>query len=214
MVSWECTDGSCVRQIHRRPRPLFRRPTICGAAHVPFCKQAAIHVSGSALGVGQWPVCYASMRKYGPVAQRLEQGTHNPLVPGSNPGGPILEVGVQNQIENFFSGAQPIKPHVMVWVAFMSSIFPVLRDWDERLSAKRNGIPTPSGAAQRIGAIARSGDQFGIVRGASVSRTVVVLTCDCVLVWATRCRWQFSGEPEGNCRARDFLGQKIAEKRV
>ncbi len=26
--------------------------------------------------------------KHGPVAQRLEQGTHNPLVPGSNPGGP------------------------------------------------------------------------------------------------------------------------------
>ena len=26
----------------------------------------------------------------GPVAQRLEQGTHNPLVPGSNPGGPSL----------------------------------------------------------------------------------------------------------------------------
>ena len=29
----------------------------------------------------------------GPVAQRLEQGTHNPLVPGSNPGGPILHFG-------------------------------------------------------------------------------------------------------------------------
>jgi hypothetical protein len=29
------------------------------------------------------------------------------------------------------AGAQPIKPHVMVWVAFTSSIFPVLRDWDE-----------------------------------------------------------------------------------
>ena len=27
----------------------------------------------------------------GPIAQRLEQGTHNPLVPGSNPGGPILQ---------------------------------------------------------------------------------------------------------------------------
>src|SRR5207248_11260882 len=27
----------------------------------------------------------------GPVAQRLEQGTHNPLVPGSNPGGPSPE---------------------------------------------------------------------------------------------------------------------------
>jgi hypothetical protein len=26
--------------------------------------------------------------QHGPVAQRLEQGTHNPLVPGSNPGGP------------------------------------------------------------------------------------------------------------------------------
>ena len=24
----------------------------------------------------------------GSIAQRLEQGTHNPLVPGSNPGGP------------------------------------------------------------------------------------------------------------------------------
>ena len=28
---------------------------------------------------------------HGPVAQRLEQGTHNPLVPGSNPGGPSPE---------------------------------------------------------------------------------------------------------------------------
>src|SRR5437773_4822700 len=28
----------------------------------------------------------------GPVAQRLEQGTHNPLVPGSNPGGPSPEI--------------------------------------------------------------------------------------------------------------------------
>ena len=27
-------------------------------------------------------------RAVGSVAQRLEQGTHNPLVPGSNPGGP------------------------------------------------------------------------------------------------------------------------------
>jgi hypothetical protein len=26
----------------------------------------------------------------GPIAQRLEQGTHNPLVAGSNPAGPIL----------------------------------------------------------------------------------------------------------------------------
>src|SRR5438034_10652861 len=33
---------------------------------------------------------YSLNRICGPVAQRLEQGTHNPLVPGSNPGGPIL----------------------------------------------------------------------------------------------------------------------------
>ena len=28
------------------------------------------------------------MQMEGPVAQRLEQGTHNPLVGGSNPSGP------------------------------------------------------------------------------------------------------------------------------
>ena len=28
--------------------------------------------------------------QYGPVAQRLEQGTHNPLVVGSNPTGPTI----------------------------------------------------------------------------------------------------------------------------
>ncbi len=27
---------------------------------------------------------------HGSIAQRLEQGTHNPLVPGSNPGGPTI----------------------------------------------------------------------------------------------------------------------------
>jgi hypothetical protein len=59
-------------------------------------------------------------------------------------------------------------------------------------------------------AIARSGDQFGIVTGATVSRTVVVLTYDCVLVCATRCRWQFPGEPEGDCRARDFWDRRLA----
>src|SRR5205823_10272481 len=37
-------------------------------------------------------ICYDLVpEKHGPVAQRLEQGTHNPLVPGSNPGGPSPE---------------------------------------------------------------------------------------------------------------------------
>jgi hypothetical protein len=41
-----------------------------------------------ALSLSRWS--YATRCRYqnGPVAQRLEQGTHNPLVPGSNPGGP------------------------------------------------------------------------------------------------------------------------------
>jgi hypothetical protein len=34
-----------------------------------------------------------------PVAQRLEQGTHNPLVPGSNPGGPSLRFGAERKRE-------------------------------------------------------------------------------------------------------------------
>src|SRR5579884_4292459 len=32
----------------------------------------------------------ARRNELGPVAQRLEQRTHNPSVPGSNPGGPFL----------------------------------------------------------------------------------------------------------------------------
>src|ERR1051326_266868 len=32
--------------------------------------------------------CRMGRRRCGPLAQRLEQWTHNPLVPGSNPGGP------------------------------------------------------------------------------------------------------------------------------
>ena len=36
-------------------------------------------------------------RQSGPVAQRLEQGTHNPLVGGSNPSGPTRPSSIQNQ---------------------------------------------------------------------------------------------------------------------
>ncbi len=35
----------------------------------------------------------------GPVAQRLEQRTHNPLVPGSNPGGPT---SIAKDLARFF----------------------------------------------------------------------------------------------------------------
>src|SRR5690606_36450209 len=34
--------------------------------------------------------CGGNGRGGGPIAQRSEQGTHNPLVPGSSPGGPTI----------------------------------------------------------------------------------------------------------------------------
>ena len=36
---------------------------------------------------------FLSSNLHGPVAQRLEQGTHNPLVVGSNPTGPTIHGG-------------------------------------------------------------------------------------------------------------------------
>ena len=36
---------------------------------------------------------YIKKTEKGPLAQRLEQRTHNPLVPGSNPGWPIFSFG-------------------------------------------------------------------------------------------------------------------------
>gem|GEM_PF-2951695 len=37
-----------------------------------------------------WAVLFLFLFLSGPVAQRLEQGTHNPLVVGSNPSGPTI----------------------------------------------------------------------------------------------------------------------------
>jgi hypothetical protein len=44
----------------------------------------------------------------GPVAQRLEQGTHNPLVPGSNPGGPSLGFGAARKGQHASRRAPPV----------------------------------------------------------------------------------------------------------
>ena len=61
--------------------------------HAPF--KSAIRIPQSEIfieSIRDWSggVCYVLLsHRCGPVAQRLEQGTHNPLVPGSNPGGPI-----------------------------------------------------------------------------------------------------------------------------
>src|SRR5205807_2603618 len=43
----------------------------------------------------------------GPVAQRSEQGTHNPLVPGSNPGGPNVLVANSANAERALAGRPP-----------------------------------------------------------------------------------------------------------
>ena len=45
----------------------------------------------------------------GPVAQRLEQGTHNPLVVGSNPTGPTIfcdRIAISG-VENYVFGSNP-----------------------------------------------------------------------------------------------------------
>ena len=52
------------------------------AARYPECAQAGMG--------GSWDSMQnIAPNTLGPLAQRLEQGTHNPLVAGSNPAGPI-----------------------------------------------------------------------------------------------------------------------------
>ncbi len=53
-------------------------------------------------------------RQHGPVAQWLEQGTHNPLVGGSNPSRPTRAVLMNPMsVESLFSGTdvQPVWKH-------------------------------------------------------------------------------------------------------
>ena len=53
---------------------------------------SAVRAAPKAFGVGHQRFGMFNLEATrGPVAQRLEQGTHNPLVPGSNPGGPSFQ---------------------------------------------------------------------------------------------------------------------------
>src|SRR4051794_38842236 len=54
-------------------------------------------------------------RAFGPVAQRLEQGTHNSLVPGSNPGGPFKNQGAKPKPAWFRVPAMPGMPRLLKW---------------------------------------------------------------------------------------------------
>ena len=54
--------------------------------------RAGQNIAGLPCAFPGWSIvvrCVLLSALSGPVAQRLEQGTHNPLVPGSNPGGPM-----------------------------------------------------------------------------------------------------------------------------
>ena len=52
---------------------------------------AGIFESGRGTSSGGFgPLIRATMISFGPLAQRLVQRTHNPLVVGSNPTGPII----------------------------------------------------------------------------------------------------------------------------
>ena len=111
------------------------------------------------------------------------------------------------------AGTEPIKSRAAVWVAFTLSIFRFCVIGTSGFGqTKWNTHSERSSATNRCNcAIWRSlCNRHRCVR---MSRSGV-LTCDCVLVWAIRCGWQFPRKPEGNCRARDFLGRKIDEKRV
>ena len=67
---------------------VFSRLTLSALAQSSRIDQGETCRPNSALDVERWMLDVRASSRGGPVAQRLEQGTHNPLVPGSNPGGP------------------------------------------------------------------------------------------------------------------------------
>lgn len=72
--------------------PVFSGPHVMPKACLLMAKTPAIQQE---ISLPPWPLCARSTtlcRRCGPIAQRLEQRTHNPLVPGSNPGGPTMEI--------------------------------------------------------------------------------------------------------------------------
>ena len=79
---------ACIRWCNPRRRCSgSRTPTDGILASAPYGKSTA--GSGKPQFAETVDKCFR-LRQLGPVAQRLEQGTHNPLVVGSNPTGPIF----------------------------------------------------------------------------------------------------------------------------
>ena len=56
------------------------------------------------------------MASEGPVAQRLEQGTHNPLVGGSNPSGPTSSSILRRRTALLRWSIASLRGEVVVWV--------------------------------------------------------------------------------------------------
>src|SRR5260370_20803457 len=70
----------------------------------------------------------------------------------------------------------------------------------------------PNRAADRIGAVARSGAEPAIVGDASLSCAMVAFAIDRILVWATCRGWQLARGPLGNCRQRRFFSYRRLAK--
>src|SRR6478752_4650328 len=68
------------------------------------------------------------------IAQRLEQGTHNPLVPGSNPGGPSLRFGADK-------AKLPCRNNVKAAGVFLFSRAPKTTAWQASPIHFRFSIP-------------------------------------------------------------------------
>lgn len=99
----------------------------------------------------------------GPVAQWLEQGTHNPLVPGSSPGGPTNQShAILRRKENaIFRGKTGAKEHLSpvqksaflrISVVFLSRSFRQPKLSLPLVSSSSDCVPTNQSAVDRLSA--------------------------------------------------------------
>ncbi len=144
----------------------------------------------------------------GPIAQRLEQSTHNALVPGSNPGGPTESVaGVGNQLalakEKYFLlssrvGAQPCGIRGLAqWLATCSSL------------CASNCILRPRPCRKRIEEITTflSFPPSTLLSCRSVPRYTVTRPCS-ARFWDGFTRWASRSSPEGGSPTRASGGRR------
>jgi hypothetical protein len=86
------------KQVRARPGGAVR--AVCANPSSPQAQSVENRATGD----------YIRFRCPGPIAQRLEQGTHNPLVPGSNPGGPMIPKPLPTRGLGIFVVSMLIRP--------------------------------------------------------------------------------------------------------